>query len=278
MDSNSHRPVSPVDPIAPWLGGKRHLAQHIAGLIGGIPHVTYVEPFIGMAGVFLRRPHAAPAEVINDINRDLVTLYRVAQRHPAALAECFNQWILASRLAFDQAKVTPPEILTDVERAARFLYLQRLGFGGKPRSPTFGVDPKNGSRLRLRQLIRQIDVLHRRLEDVTIECLPWFEVIARYDQPGTLFYLDPPYWGGESDYGKDIFARRDFTRLAEVLRGIEGRFILSINDVPEVRTLFAGFAIAEHRVTYTIGRHAATESPELIVTDGKGASAGPLFG
>ena len=66
------------------------------------------------------------------------------------------------------------------------------------------------------------------------------------------FYLDPPYWGCEDDCGKAMFARADFTRLAELLRGIKGRFILSLNDLPEVRETFAGFEMAEIRTTYTI--------------------------
>lgn len=280
MESNEQRPVTAVEPIAPWLGGKRHLALHLASIIAGIPHRTYVEPFMGMGGVFLRRSHAAPAEVINDINRDLVTLYRVAQRHPGALVESFGRWTLSSREMFDQLKRTPPDVLTDIERAARFLYLQRLAFGGRTRNPSFGVDLGSGSRLRLQQIQRQLDALHRRLDGVIIECLPWPDVIDRYDRPETLFYLDPPYWGGEGDYGAGIFSRADFTALARRLAGIEGRFILSINDTPETRQIFDGFHIEERTHTFTAGSKsgAGIEAHELIVRDRAEGSAGPLFG
>jgi DNA adenine methylase len=64
-------------------------------------------------------------------------------------------------------------------------------------------------------------------------------------RPGPLFYLDPPYWGCTDDYGKDIFSEADFTVLRDLLATIQGRFVLSITDVPEIRDLFGGFDIEE---------------------------------
>ena len=97
-----------------------------------------------------------------------------------------------------------------------------------------------------------LEDLHSRLAGVTIECLDWSAFIPRYDSAETLFYLDPPYWGCEDDYGKAMFARADFQRMAQQLAGIKGRFMLSLNDLPEVRQTFAGFALTEVRTTYTI--------------------------
>jgi DNA adenine methylase len=59
--------------------------------------------------------------------------------------------------------------------------------------------------------------IHERLAGVVIEQLPFDQFIARYDRPGMLFYLDPPYWGCETDYGADVFTRADFARLAAQL-------------------------------------------------------------
>jgi len=274
------RPVTPADPLAPWIGGKRALADRQASLIAGIPHRTYVEPFLGMGGVFLRRRHAPPCEVVNDINRDLVTLFKVAQRHPAALVESLSRWELTSRQLFEEARAMPGELLTDVERAAKFLYLQRLCFGGRVRGRTFGIDLRDGSRLRARQLAQQIRALSRRLDGVIIECLSWPDVLERYDRPETLFYLDPPYFGSEADYGKGIFGESDFDRLGRRLRALQGRFVLSINDTPAARRIFGGFAIEEVALTYSISAHAGegTAARELIVRDGKSDAAGPLFG
>ena len=114
-----------------------------------------------------------------------------------------------------------------------------------------------------------LEALHERLSGVVIECLPWADFIHRYDRPGTLFYCDPPYWGCENDYGRGIFSRDDFTALAETLRNIKGRFVLSINDVPEIRELFAWAQIEEVATTYTISKSAAKRAPELIITSPK---------
>jgi len=68
-----------------------------------------------------------------------------------------------------------------------------------------------------------------------------------------LFYLDPPYWGCEGDYGKTLFAREDFEALATHLQGLRGKFLLSLNDHPEVRAIFAGFHMAGVETTWTSG-------------------------
>jgi len=116
--------------------------------------------------------------------------------------------------------------------------------------------------------------LHDRLAGVVIENLDWMDVIARYDRPGTLFYLDPPYLGGESDYGVGVFIRGDFQRMADKLRAIEGRFLLSINDRPEIRELFAWADMEAVQTTYSIaGGDKASTAAELLI--GKGVELAP---
>jgi DNA adenine methylase len=143
--------------------------------------------------------------------------------------------------------------LTDLERAARFLYLQRLTFGGKITSRTFGTTRTGPARFDVTRLAPVLEAIHDRLARVVIECLPFAEFIERYDRAGALFYLDPPYFGCEGYYGAGLFSRDDFERLAAVLRRLDGRFLLSLNDVPEVRRIFGGFAFREVATTYTNG-------------------------
>jgi DNA adenine methylase len=115
--------------------------------------------------------------------------------------------------------------------------------------------------------------VHERLAGVVIERLPYNEFVIRYDRPGTLFYLDPPYWGNEGDYGEGTFERADFDRLAELLAGIRGQFILSINDTPAVREVFGRFELEEVETTYGIGTKMAGAGKrvgELIVRGGGG--------
>jgi len=162
---------------------------------------------------------------------------------------------------------TDPTTLTDLERAARFLYLQRVSFGGKVNGRTFGTGPDNGARFDLSRLVPILEDVHERLAGVTIECLPWDEVLKRYDRPYTLFYLDPPYYGVEDYYGKGMFDREDFARLADALASINGRFILSINDHPSIRKTFRRFEIEEAELKYTVNRGAQKRAKELIITN-----------
>ena len=188
----------PHRPIIPWIGGKRRLAKHLLPLFPS--HSCYVEPFCGAAALFfLKEP--SPAEVINDINGDLINLYRVVQHHLDEFVRQFR-WALVSREIYKWAKITPGEIQTDIQRAATFYYLQKLGFGGKVDGRTFGTSvslPK----LNLLRLEEDLSQAHLRLSRVTIEHLGWHQCLLKYDRPDTLTYLDPPYWQTEG-YGVDF--------------------------------------------------------------------------
>lgn len=257
--------VSPAAPVAGWLGGKKHLHGTIIDRIDRIAHRTYVEPFVGMGGVFLRRKFRPRLEVANDRNSEVVNLFRILQRHLPQLMEVMR-FQVASRSEFERLRKTDPSTLTDLERAARFLYLQRLAFGGQV-DGVFGVSATTAPRFSLSRLEPLLDAAHTRLQAVVFECLDWSDVIARYDGAETLFYLDPPYFGGETDYGPGLFQRSDFARMSDMLAGIEGAFILSLNDRPEVRDIFGGFHMDEVALTYSIAKSGSTEARELIISN-----------
>lgn len=237
--------------------------------LAAIPHTTYVEPFVGQGGVFFRRPFKARAEVINDLSRDVSTLFRILQRHyPEFLG--MIRWRLTSRAEFERLVGEDPDRLTDLERSARFLYLQRTSWGGKVSGRNFGVRVDAAARFDVTRLGAILEDVHARLAGVVIECLPYAELLRRYDRPGTLFYLDPPYWGSEGDYGAGMFGREDFERLAEQLRGLQGRFLLSLNDRPEVRRLFAWAEIEAVQTTYSIAGGGRSEGKvgEVLISGG----------
>ena len=123
-------------PIIPWMGGKRRLADRLIPLFP--PHECYVEVFAGGGALYFLRPQPAPVEVLYDINGDLVTLYRVVQNHLEEFVRQFK-WALSPRQIFEWQKMTRPETLTDIQRAARFFYLQHHAFGGKVSGQTFGT-------------------------------------------------------------------------------------------------------------------------------------------
>lgn len=242
--------VTPISPPAPYLGGKKNLAEQLIYYIQATPHKSYAEPFFGMGGVFFRRSRVPKGEIINDISHDVFNLFRVVQRHYRELVHVMR-FQMSSRRAFELFLRTNPDLLTDIERAARFYYLQKLAFGGKIMNRCFGVDADH-SRFNIRQLKKHLLKLHERLAGVTVECLHYSDFIRRYDGPDLLFYLDPPYWGCEDDYGKLVFGRDDFTQLAEQLSQIKGKFILSLNDTEGVREVFAQFHIQSVETVYSI--------------------------
>lgn len=263
-------PVQPVHPPAAYIGGKRRLAARLVERIAATPHRTYAEVFVGMGGVFFRRQSAPPAEVINDRSGDVANLFRILQRHyPQFMQTLLFQ--LSGRREFNRLVACDPATLTDLERAGRFLYLQRLAFGGKVAGRNFGVDPSSAAGFNLTRIEPLLADIHERLASVTIECLDWAEFIDRYDRPETLFYLDPPYFGSEGDYGKELFGRDQFAAMADRLGNLKGRFILSINDTAEVRTIFNGFAMDEVGLRYSVSGGKGTPARELIISGGAGA-------
>ena len=261
--------VLPARPAAGYLGGKRNLARRLVERIAATPHNTYAEGFVGMGGIFLRRTSRPKVEVINDWSEDVATFFRVLQRHYVAFVDMLRYQV-TSRAEFQKLAALEPSSLTDLERSARFIYLQRLAFGGHVAKRTFGVDVQSPARFDVTKLVPLLEAIHDRMAGVVIERLPWSDFIARYDRPGTLFYLDPPYYGNEKDYGANLFSRDEFTAMADRLRALKGTFILSLNDRPEVREIFADFDLEPVQTTYTVASGSNAKSAgELIITPRK---------
>ena len=260
-------PVEPVRPPAPYAGGKKNLSKRLVALINEIPHRTYAEGFVGMGGVFFRRDQRPQAEVINDWSEDVSTFFRVLQHHHAAFLDMMR-FQIKSRAGFEKLAAIDPRSLTDMQRSARFLYLQRCAFGGKVAQRNFGVSVGRPSSFDMTKIAPLLEAIYERLASVVIERLPWADFVERYDRPDTLFFLDPPYYQCENDYGAGMFERSEFAAMAERLRAIRGRFILTLNDHPEVRRLFGGFTCRGETVRYTLGGAAegkAKLAGELII-------------
>lgn len=250
-----------ANPIVPWIGGKRRLAKHILPLFPA--HQCYVEPFAGGAALFFMK-QPSDVEVLNDINGELVNLYRVIKHHLGEFVQQFR-WALVSRQMYDWLKETPTEPLTDIQRAARFFYMQKMAFGGKVSNQTFGTATTAAPRLNLLRLEEDLSAAHLRLSRTYIEHLAWSECVRRYDRPHSLFYLDPPYWGTEG-YGVD-FGLEQYSLMADMARSVKGKVIISVNDIPEMQSTFAGLEMSRVEINYTVGgvNNKKTMSGELII-------------
>ena len=246
-----------MKPFIPWMGGKSRLADKILPLYP--PHTCYVEAFAG-AGALLFKKEESKVEVLNDINGELVNLYRVIQHHLEEFVRQFK-WALTSRKVFEWEKTKEPETLTDIQRAARFFYLQKTSFAAL--GDAFGNDTKSPKRLNLLRLEEDISAAHLRLSRVVIENLDWMACIKRYDKPHTLFYLDPPYWATEG-YGVE-FGIEQYEEMASLAGSIQGNMIISVNDHKEMRRVFKGLKIKTVPITYTVGKQGRTPRKELII-------------
>ena len=234
-------------PIIPWLGGKRRLADKLLPMFP--PHECYVEVFCGGAALYFLRQIPAPVEVINDINGDLVNLYRVVQHHLEEFVRQFK-WAISSRQLFKWQQETKPETLTDIQRAARFYYLQHHAFGGKVNGQNYGT-ATTAPMINLCRIEESLSAAHMRLTGTNVENLSWQDCMKRYDRSHTFFYLDPPYWQTEG-YGVP-FEFDQYEQMAETMRRCKGKVMVSINDHPDIRRAFDGLPMLELGIKYSVG-------------------------
>lgn len=262
------RPLQPtIDSPIKWVGGKSKSRAAIIDLLPADAE-CYVELFAGAAWVLFGKP-VHPVEVINDANGDLVNLWRVLKWRPAELLERIHQH-LYSREMFLELREERPDGKDEMARAVWLYLLIQMSFGAdlsRIRSAAFGFRNKSPRDLFLNKSLEQFAPAFERLRGVFVEHADFAECVRRYDQPRSIFFADPPYLA-TSGYAEG-FALADHERLAATLRGVAGRFLLTINDHPAVRDLYAGLHIVETTEARALAR--ATEgrvaAPILIVAN-----------
>ncbi|HGT3233084.1 TPA: DNA adenine methylase [Pseudomonas aeruginosa] len=225
-------------------------------------HSCYVEPFAGGAALFFLRPVPAEVEVLNDVNGDLVNLYRVVQHHLEEFVRQFK-WALSSRQVFKWLQETRVETLTDIQRAARFYYLQQSAFGGRVDCQSYGTATTQPPGLNLLRIEEALSAAHLRLSNTYIEHLTWQDCLKRYDREHTLFYMDPPYWETEG-YGVP-FGFEQYLEMAEMLKRLKGKAIISLNDHPDIRRCFADYHIETTDIRYTVGGGKGSDAREVLI-------------
>jgi DNA adenine methylase len=244
------------------VGGKMALRDEILRRFP-LSYQLYVEVFGGAGWVLFHKPPDTD-EVYNDFNTNLVTLYRMVKSSPEALIHELD-WSLNSRDGFSELKAlfTSRTPMADIQRAACFFKLIKYSYGSK--CVSFGCLPTD-----LERYYPAIRGAHRRLRGVVIENKDFEALISLYDKrDGAFFYLDPPYYGTE-DYYMDVgFTQADHIRLKNALEGIQGKFLLSYNDDPFIRELYAGYRIESvTRLNNLAQRHdPGAEYPELFIAN-----------
>lgn len=248
-----------MDSFIAWIGGKKLLRKTI---IEKFPTdmERYIEVFGGAGWVLFGKEPKKQFEVFNDMDGDLINLYRCIKYHCQELQREL-EWVLLSREQFfDYKNQLESRGLTDIQRAARYFLVIKLSFGADRKS--FGIHTRGVART-----IAYLEKVKERLQDVVIENRDFEKIIKTYDRPEALFYLDPPYLGTEKFY-ENPFTIEDHKRLNHDLTNIKGRFILSYNDDERIKELYTGFHIETiERNNNLTSKNKVSKYNELIITN-----------
>lgn len=241
--------TTPTRPIVRYHGGKWRLAPWI---IEAFPaHRVYVEPFGGGGSVLLRKPRSY-AEVYNDLDEEIVNVFRVL-RDPSTAAQLTGALALTpfARVEFEGAYEPTDD---PIERARRTIIRAFMGFGSagvsaKHRTGFHHNTTRSGTTPAgdWRRYPEQIAAFCDRLQGVVIDCRPALDLLRTHDGPETLFYVDPPYvhtTRTRASTGRAYaheMTDADHVALAEALSRVRGHVVLSGYDSPLYRDLYAGW-------------------------------------
>ncbi|MEW2266897.1 DNA adenine methylase [Streptomyces sp. NPDC047868] len=236
--------MSGLRPPFPYYGAKGRLAGQIVDLMPR--HRIYVEPFAGSAAVLFAKP-AASVEVINDLDSNVTTFFRVLRDQEDALVRALRLTPYA-RDEFAAADLAE-EGLSELERARRFFVRttqghNAAGSGGRA-GWSNGIRAKHTDATATTKLVERLYLLADRLRTVVVDNRDAVEVIAAHDAPDAVFYLDPPYLSGTRTCGRDYAHEADsetFHRtLASTLHKVQGLVLLSGYPSPLYDDLYAGW-------------------------------------
>jgi DNA adenine methylase len=231
-----------VRPPFKFYGAKSRLAPWIASLLP--PHRGYVEPFAGSAAVLFAKPPARH-EVLNDIDGNVVTFFRVLRDRPDELARACR---LTPYAREEYRAASLGDDLDDLERARRFFVRCMQGFNANGAGSHAGCSWSNGSRRGggssaniVAGLVDQLEAIADRLRGVIIENRSYEHIVPLYDGPDVVIYADPPYLG-ETRTGIDREKRRARHYLHDLTTEDEHRALAEVLHQCDATVLLSGYA------------------------------------
>lgn len=243
-------------PLMSYTGGKTKLTKTLLKKMP--PHKTYVEPFVGGASVFFSKPPAEKS-VINDKDQEVMQFYK-------AFADidvnAFNKLdFTPSKTKFERLKESNPK--SNIGKVEKLLYMNKNSFMGNRKN--FAPKAKAG---RLKSIAPKVEHYIERLDKATKLNQDFGSVIKKYDSPNTFFYLDPPYYEVQAGYKHNSVTPE---QVANSLKGVKGKFMLSYNVHPKVKTTFKNYN--QQYVTtaypYASGGGHGAKKKELLITNYK---------
>lgn len=249
-----------LKPPISRMGGKSKLRKTIIDLLPD--HICYVELFFGAGWVYFGK-EPSKTEVINDVDKELINLFRMIKYHAPEI-ERMLEYEFSGRDIFEEYKNYNVTDLTEINRAVRFLYLISQSFASKGKHYGYGTNSRPSPHIFYKSELARIK---DRLRNTFVENLSFEKVIEKYDREYTVFFCDPPYFETEG-YGNE-FGEKEHLLLRDKLKNTKGKFILTINDHPQVREWYKGFNIKEVQVNYSISREMTARGKynELIITN-----------
>jgi len=227
-----------------WVWWKSKLSKEVISLFP--KHKHYVEVFGGGLSIFFKK-HPSKLETINDINSELINLYRIIKTKPKTLSDELNN-MLISREIFNKIKIKEYKPKNNIERSAYFYYLISQSFWSK--GDNFAMSTKSWRKPK--SIYKSFFKWSKRFKFVVIENMSFEKIISKYDSDKTFFYLDPPYYDYEKYY-KWGFKKSQHLLLRDSLKNIKWKFLLSYNDTPEIRKLYKKFNIIKSKeIDYTL--------------------------
>ena len=242
------------------VGGKSKLRKTILGMIP--KHTCYIELFFGAGWVYFGK-ETSKIEVVNDIDKELINLFRTIKYHAPEIDRLL-EYEFSRRDIFEEYKNCTLEYMTEIHRAIRFLYLITQSFGGKGNNYGYGTTTRPGQQIFYNDMLLK---LRDRLKNTYVENLSFEKIIDKYDREHSFFFCDPPYIE-TCDYGNK-FKEEEHRELSDKLKNLKGKFLLTINDHPLSRELYKDFNIKEVQVNYSVSKEAKARGKynELIITN-----------
>lgn len=242
------------------MGGKSRLRNTIIQMIPD--HKCYVELFFGAGWVYFGK-EPSKVEVINDIDRELINLFRMIKYHAPEI-ERMLEYEFSGRDIFEDYKNCTVGYLTEIHRAVRFLYLITQSFAGKGNNYGYGTTKVPAPQIFYKNVL---DEIKERLRNTYVENLSFEKIIDKYDRTHTFFFADPPYF--ETTGYSNEFEEKEHLLLRDKLINLKGKFLLTINDHEKVREWYKNFNIKEAEVNYSVSkeRKARGKYKELIITN-----------
>lgn len=249
-------------PVLRWPGGKSRLLPKIMPLIP--KHVCYVEPFAGGMAVLLAKERSH-VEIVNDINGDLIALYRNIQYHLPELMRGL-EFIHGSRKNLHDFIESPG--ITEIQRAARFLAVNRTSFGGNMHSFAVARSGGGGAALNRGLNAELLGKAHERLNKVVIENLPYDRCMELYDSKDSFFFLDPPYLKAKVNAYRG-WSEKELIQFRRNVDKLKGKWVVTVDGSKFNLELFKDCQIEQVETRnrlVNVRTHGHQTFPELIIT------------